>query len=71
MKAIPLAVQNQKVVDRLDGANAPSLTKKVQHHTNVITPAVTVEQEQDTKQVRYTSTIRFYSFSILIIGIFL
>jgi len=38
-------------VDRLDGANAPSLTKKVQHHANVITPVVTVPQEQDTKQV--------------------
>ena len=55
MKVIPLAVQNQKVVDRLDGANAPNLTKKVKHHANVITPAVTVEQEQDTKQVRETS----------------
>jgi len=32
-------------VDRLDGANAPSLTKKVQHHANVVTPAVTLEQE--------------------------
>ena len=38
-------------MDRLDGANAPSLTKKVQHHANVITPVVTVPQEQDTKQV--------------------
>ena len=32
-------------MDRLDGANAPSLTKKVQHHANVVTPAVTLEQE--------------------------
>lgn len=32
-------------MDRLDGANAPSLTKKVQHHANVVTPAVALEQE--------------------------
>lgn len=43
--------QNQKVVDRLDGANAPSLTKKVQHHANVITPAVTSANQQETKKV--------------------
>lgn len=63
MKVIPLAVQNQKVVDRLDGANAPSLTKKVKHHANVITPAVTVEQEQDTKQVR----LRYFYCKVIII----
>ena len=39
------------MVDRLDGANAPNLTKKVQHHANIITTAVTAEKEQDTKQV--------------------
>jgi len=52
ISAVPtfLLFKNQKVVDRLDGANAPSLTKKVQHHANVITPVVTVPQEQDTKQ---------------------
>lgn len=52
IRAVPtfLLFKNQKVVDRLDGANAPNLTKKVQHHANVITPAVTVAKEQDTKQ---------------------
>ncbi|XP_015775271.1 PREDICTED: glutaredoxin-3-like [Acropora digitifera] len=47
ISAVPtfLLFKNQKVVDRLDGANAPSLTKKVQHHANVVTPAVTLEQE--------------------------
>lgn len=46
-----MCLQNQKVVDRLDGANAPSLTKKVQLHANVITPTITATKEQDTKQV--------------------
>ncbi|KAJ7376741.1 Glutaredoxin 3 [Desmophyllum pertusum] len=53
ISAVPtfLLFKNQKVVDRLDGANAPNLTKKVQHHANVITPTVTVvAKEQDTKQ---------------------
>lgn len=47
ISAVPtfLLFKNQRVVDRLDGANAPSLTKKVQHHANVVTPAVTLEQE--------------------------
>jgi len=38
-------------VDRLDGANAPSLTKKVQLHAKDITPTITATKEQDTKQV--------------------
>ncbi|XP_073239713.1 glutaredoxin 3-like [Porites lutea] len=52
ISAVPtfLFFKNQKVVDRLDGANAPSLTKKVQHHANVITPAVTSANQQETKK---------------------
>jgi len=38
-------------VDRLDGANAPSLTKKVQQHASIITPTIAATKEQDTKQV--------------------
>ncbi|XP_068746688.1 glutaredoxin-3-like isoform X3 [Montipora capricornis] len=47
ISAVPtfLLFKNQKIVDRLDGANAPSLTKKVQHHAKVITPAVSLEQD--------------------------
>lgn len=52
ISAVPtfLLFKNQKVVDRLDGANAPALTKKVQHHASIITTTVTAEKEQDTKQ---------------------
>lgn len=52
ISAVPtfLLFKNQKIVDRLDGANAPALTKKVQHHASIITTTVTAEKEQDTKQ---------------------
>lgn len=52
ISAVPtfLIFKNQKVVDRLDGANAPSLTKKVQQHANIITPTIAATKEQDTKQ---------------------
>ncbi|PFX21574.1 glutaredoxin-3-like [Stylophora pistillata] len=53
ISAVPtfLLFKNQKVVDRLDGANAPALTKKVQHHASIITTTVAAaEKEQDTKE---------------------
>ena len=51
-------------MDRLDGANAPALTKKVQHHASIITTTVTAEKEQDTKQVcsRGFLQVLFYSY---------
>ena len=51
-------------MDRLDGANAPALTKKVQHHASIITTTVTAEKEQDTKQVcsRDFLQVLFYSY---------
>lgn len=36
-------------MDRLNGANAPELTKKVTHHGSAVTPPETKEDE--TKQV--------------------
>lgn len=38
-------------MDRLDGANAPSLTKKVQQHASIITPTIAATKDQNTKQV--------------------
>ena len=53
-------------MDRLDGANAPALTKKVQHHASIITTTVTAEKEQDTKQVcsRGFLQVLFYSYHV-------
>ncbi|XP_032219025.1 glutaredoxin-3 isoform X3 [Nematostella vectensis] len=48
INAVPtlLLFKNQKVVDRIDGANAPELTKKVEHHASIILPPEPCEQPE-------------------------
>lgn len=42
--------QNEKEIDRLEGANAPELTKKVRHHANTFVAPV-VNTKSDKKEV--------------------
>ncbi|XP_031575363.1 glutaredoxin-3-like [Actinia tenebrosa] len=46
ISAVPtfLLFKNQKVVDRINGANAPELTKKVEHHSSIITPPQVIDE---------------------------
>ena len=57
-------LQSSKEIGRVEGANAPALTKTVQHHATSFVAPIINENNQNSAEVRHAFFLKIFSLHL-------